>query len=552
MLHRYPKRQYQRLVLKHYIPTSTKSELETTTYEGENNTLAPIVATTVPLNYYYLLIGILTIAAVGFGIYLLLANYVLFVWPFPKNTVIISSSSNPPILSNNQFSSSVPVSSSSSSTLLSLSSSTAFNPLLNLGVLGTYAPQLIGYESLSIPPLPFSSTDVNNGPQNGYISVMDVLAFASKIQPPIRGNPLTSGNWSYEINQYTGLSTTPLSPYNQIASFHGSSYPFVGYGANQHIYPISAFPQQDLSSIFRNVSNNTIYVDSIKGIDSTVTNNGNISFPYKSLSYAYQIAILQTPVTIILRQGIYYLSSTLMIANISNLSIIAYPNEIINISGGIPLTNPWILLPLASYPSTLNPPLFPYNQTYYMTLPTGLNLNLDSGFNELWVNGRRQIRARYPNRDTYHESINMANVPTTTESGLIWNPGTTPLFQPTTQQITLQLLCSCGGQIVDCSASHGHTCPSPGPSSDFPWYYAYVYSEAYGGTCGSNWIYGQNSWCSFIDAGSENVIISWQWDPSHTSPRIINYTYSLTLNKGYVQTPLAAGTGTCRYNTHDT
>jgi len=51
--------------------------------------------------------------------------------------------------------------------------------------------------------------------------------------------------------------------------------------------------------------------------------------------------------------------------------------------------------------------------------------------------------------------------------------------------------------------------------------------------------------CDFLgqQMGSP-FVLTWQWDPSFTSPVILNYSTSLLLNKGYLNTPADPGAGT--------
>ena len=564
MLHRYPKRQYQRLVLKHDIPTSTKSELETTTYEGENNNTPTATTTTiVPIHSYYLVIGILIVSAVGFGIYLLLANYVLFIWPFPKNTVINpGSSSTPPILSNNQYSSSSVafIPSSSNSAILSSSSSSSPVSTANINA-NLFKSSLSAHESCPIPPIPFPSNDINNSPTSTLNGIMDVIQFAAKIQPKWRGTSLFSANWSWEMNQYSGMSISNFGPYNQLASINNGGCgtvpnPFLGYGSTQHVYPAAAFPNgyNDIS-IFAPISNYTIYVDSTNGND--VSNTGSINSAFQTLSRAYALAQIQTmffPVTIMLRQGMYFFNQTFIISGISNLSIIAYPNEIVNISGGVLLpSSQWTLL--TTLPSTMNSPPFPYNQTYSMPIPLWVNTSLNEHFNELWINGQRMIRARWPNRDVYRDSISSTNQISTSQSYLPCNSNNanpqTVITEGLAVYDTIEVLCSCGGTTVPCVPGSGTwvwDCPSPGPSSDYHWWSNYVYNQASNGTCAKHWLHSQNSWCSFLTtsestSSTSGIILSWVWKPGYVSSNSVNYTASLNLNKGYIAVPAVPGGG---------
>jgi hypothetical protein len=126
----------------------------------------------------------------------------------------------------------------------------------------------------------------------------------------------------------------------------------------------------------------TFYVSSSGNEDSP----GTLSLPFASLGRALQ-AVRQlpsrtVPVKVLVREGTYYLKGPLIFGTEDSGSkkapvvFGAYPGEHVTISGGRRLACNWS----------------PYQNGVMMTpVPQGLH------FTQLFINGKRQIRARYPN-----------------------------------------------------------------------------------------------------------------------------------------------------------
>ena len=95
-------------------------------------------------------------------------------------------------------------------------------------------------------------------------------------------------------------------------------------------FPVLATPTEGSS----------LYVDAIHGSD---TNSGTMQSPLKTISKAVTASRSATkPVTIILRQGTFYLSDAIMLgAEDSGLSFQNYNGEEVWLSGGIPLSPDW-------------------------------------------------------------------------------------------------------------------------------------------------------------------------------------------------------------------
>jgi hypothetical protein len=117
-------------------------------------------------------------------------------------------------------------------------------------------------------------------------------------------------------------------------------------------------------------------------------NPGSAMLPFSTFHRAQeavrQLRKSSTPVTVLIREGTYYLKGPLAFgpddSGSSKAPIIyaAYPGERVTISGGRKLDCNWA----------------PYKDGIVMTqVPPGLQ------FSQLFINGKRQIRARYPNYD---------------------------------------------------------------------------------------------------------------------------------------------------------
>lgn len=109
--------------------------------------------------------------------------------------------------------------------------------------------------------------------------------------------------------------------------------------------------------------------------------NGTQNDPFKEIELALDKAktLKNKNITIYLREGTYYLSKTLEIQSSDfkdkKLIIAAYPNESVTISGGKPLSLEWKKFKNNIWVSDLN----------------------DKKFDQLLINGKKRILARYPN-----------------------------------------------------------------------------------------------------------------------------------------------------------
>ena len=127
-----------------------------------------------------------------------------------------------------------------------------------------------------------------------------------------------------------------------------------------------------------------IYVDAVNGNDN---NAGDISHPLQSLIELFRSQVVRSPTTIYLRKfkGTYYLEQTVRLDSTdSGLTIAGYKDEAPVISGGKLYKFSW-----KPYRSMLYPDLkmFVTDLTDQSPLP----------FNQLFIDGRRVVRARYPN-----------------------------------------------------------------------------------------------------------------------------------------------------------
>ena len=128
-----------------------------------------------------------------------------------------------------------------------------------------------------------------------------------------------------------------------------------------------------------------IYVDAVNGNDD---NSGDMSHPLQSIVKAIELfrsQVVRSPTTIYLRKGTYYLEQTVRLdPTDSGLTIAGYKDEAPVISGGKLYKFSW-----KPYSSKLYPGLkiFVTNISDQSPLP----------FNQLFIDGRRAVRARYPN-----------------------------------------------------------------------------------------------------------------------------------------------------------
>ena len=128
-----------------------------------------------------------------------------------------------------------------------------------------------------------------------------------------------------------------------------------------------------------------IFVDANNGDDN---NNGDMSHPVKSIEKAltlFRSQMVKSPTTIYLRNGTYYLQDTIVLdAADSYLTLAGYKDEAPVISGGKMYKFEW-----KPYTSKLHP-----QAKIFMT---DLSQQSPSPFTQLFIGGRRAVRARYPN-----------------------------------------------------------------------------------------------------------------------------------------------------------
>ena len=94
----------------------------------------------------------------------------------------------------------------------------------------------------------------------------------------------------------------------------------------------------------RSARNNVVlYVDATSRSQDSDPNTGSITSPFSSLAAAVtRSRTLQKPLDILLRQGEYYLDSTVVLTPAdSGLRIANYPGESSVVSGGVPLDPVW-------------------------------------------------------------------------------------------------------------------------------------------------------------------------------------------------------------------
>ena len=128
-----------------------------------------------------------------------------------------------------------------------------------------------------------------------------------------------------------------------------------------------------------------IFVDAVNGNDE---NSGDISHPLQSIVKAIEVfrsQVVRSPTTIYLRKGTYYLEHTVILNAVdSGLTIAGYEDEAPVISGGKLYKFSW-----KPYTSKLYPDL--------KMFVTDLTEQSPHPFNQLFIDGRRAVRARYPN-----------------------------------------------------------------------------------------------------------------------------------------------------------
>ena len=128
-----------------------------------------------------------------------------------------------------------------------------------------------------------------------------------------------------------------------------------------------------------------IFVDAVNGDDS---HNGDIDHPLKSIEKALRLfrsQAVKSATTIYLRKGTYYLKDTIRLAiTDSGLTLAGYKDEAPVISGGKLYNFMW-----KPYQSKVYPDLKIFTADLSQQSPVP--------FDQLFIKGRRAVRARYPN-----------------------------------------------------------------------------------------------------------------------------------------------------------
>ena len=127
-----------------------------------------------------------------------------------------------------------------------------------------------------------------------------------------------------------------------------------------------------------------IYVDAENGNDG---NTGDITHPLQSIKAAVELSRKQSGsgITIYLRNGTYYLTETVELNAVdSGLTLAGYKDEKAMISGGKLFKFDWKQYDSKLYPDT-------------KIFMTDLSAQSPLPFTQLFINGRRAVRARYPN-----------------------------------------------------------------------------------------------------------------------------------------------------------
>ena len=130
-------------------------------------------------------------------------------------------------------------------------------------------------------------------------------------------------------------------------------------------------------------------VDLFVSMSGDDANAGTVSAPFKTLTRAKQqvralIPAATGPVRVFIRQGTYYLDSALVFSAqdggtaATPITWSAYRGEKVVLSGGMKVNSTWTVSP---------------GNSNIMVTTVSLNLKVD----QLFLNGKRQILARYPN-----------------------------------------------------------------------------------------------------------------------------------------------------------
>jgi hypothetical protein len=115
----------------------------------------------------------------------------------------------------------------------------------------------------------------------------------------------------------------------------------------------------------------TFFVDGNTGSDN---NPGTINMPFKTIEYGISKSrLIQGPRTLYLRKGVYYISNTISLGPVdSQLTISNYNNEVVEISGAVPLT-PSIWTPYKVSPQPILEEYTGSNNVYGRVAEPGIN-----------------------------------------------------------------------------------------------------------------------------------------------------------------------------------
>eukprot|EP00051_Salpingoeca_urceolata_P012843 m.160025 g.160025 ORF g.160025 m.160025 type:complete len:806 (+) comp17617_c0_seq1:93-2510(+) len=154
-----------------------------------------------------------------------------------------------------------------------------------------------------------------------------------------------------------------------------------------------------------------VYVDATKGNDQTGT--GSLNKPFQSVGRGVTACAGKADTELVLRGGTYYLGETVVLDKRHNgLTITSYPGEQAVLSGGSLLSG----LNWSPYPARKG--------VFQAPLPPGTK-----PFDGIFVNGRREIRARYPNGDP--ATMGRHTCPTGMVDGASWHVDSpTPKTKP--------------------------------------------------------------------------------------------------------------------------
>lgn len=248
-------------------------------------------------------------------------------------------------------------------------------------------PQLTtAWDSAPVCPAPLTQNDTVRNATSDCWWLEWLPMYAASLQPPLRGTPRMTGNWSAAVYNRSRQLQHTLGLHSSC-----SSQPLV--------YPLSAFPHSPVKSRIQDyvggVLSYAYYVDPLAGSDSHA--GTTVAQPIQTL-HAALLASRGRPqpsrATIYLRAGEHYLPDTLVIDDTvtdNGLTITAYPGEDAVVVGGRPMATPsWTATDTAD--------------VYWTAIPATFHCT-PSTFNELFVDGSRWSAARWPNGDAFGSTV---------------------------------------------------------------------------------------------------------------------------------------------------